>query len=121
MVYGFAVLYFDEGAGGAADVFEVEHTVVELDLSMVAADALVQDKYLVGTVSTNFGAFFLHREERGLRSIRLVDNQFILFLFILILFFIFIHHCLRLHDLFVHGFRLDHVEICQTCNMFVCH
>jgi hypothetical protein len=70
-----AVLNLDEGAGGAADVLEEEAAVAELDLRVVSADAFVEDEYLVGAVPADLGPLLLDREEGGLRTVRLVDNQ----------------------------------------------
>jgi hypothetical protein len=47
VVDGLALFDFDEGAGGAADVSEEEEAVFELDLCVVAADALIEDEDLI--------------------------------------------------------------------------
>lgn len=60
MIDLFPVLYFNEGASCAPNVFEVEGTVTELDLSVVTTDALVENQDLVGAVPSNFGALLLY-------------------------------------------------------------
>lgn len=93
MIDRFSVLNFDESAGGAANILQVEQIVAELDLCVVSADTLIQDEDLVGAVASDFSSILLHWEERSLRAIRLMDYEFELLLLVLLLL---IHHLVLL-------------------------
>jgi hypothetical protein len=58
LVDRFAVLDLDEGASRAADVLQVEHSVLKPDLGVVAADALVENEDLVRAVPADFSTVF---------------------------------------------------------------
>ena len=88
-----SVLYFYERSSGASHIFEEESCVIEFDLGVVSAYALVQDENLVGAVPAYFGSFFFDWKERGLRAIILVNHKFILFFFV---FLFLIHHDIHL-------------------------
>ena len=41
MIDGFSLVDFDEGSGGAANIFEIKIGVFELDFGVVSADTLI--------------------------------------------------------------------------------
>ncbi len=59
MIDGFAVLDFDESASGATNILQEKDPILELDFSVVATDALIQDQNLVGRVPSYFGSLIL--------------------------------------------------------------
>ncbi len=59
MIDGFAVLDLDESASGATNILQEKDPILELDFSVVATDALIQDQNLVGRVPSYFGSLIL--------------------------------------------------------------
>jgi hypothetical protein len=59
VIDGFAVLDLDESASGATNILQEKDPILELDFSVVATDALIQDQNLVGRVPSYFGSLIL--------------------------------------------------------------
>jgi len=60
MINLFSIFNFDKGSSSTANVFKIENTVIELDFSMVSADTLIQNQYLIRAMSTNFSSILFN-------------------------------------------------------------
>lgn len=56
MVNLFPIFNFDKSSSSTSNVFKVKNTVIELDLSMVSTDTLVQNQYLIGAMPADFSS-----------------------------------------------------------------